>query len=56
MLGCIFYGRLANTVPRFPTGGVGAKPMLGSVTTVQCQVTLGCVRLGWVRVGCIKLG
>ena len=31
---------LPNTVPRFPTGGAGAKPAR-SANTVQCQVRLG---------------
>ena len=36
----------AITVPWLPTGGAGAKPLLGSANTVQCQVR---VRLGLVR-------
>ena len=31
----------ANTVPMCLTGGAGAKPLLGSANTVQCQVRLG---------------
>ena len=31
----------ANTVPLCLTGGAGAKPLLGSANTVQCQVRLG---------------
>ena len=36
------------TVQRAATGGARAKPLLGSVNTVQCQVR---VRLGQVRLG-----
>jgi len=39
----------AITVPWFPNGGAGAKALLGSVNTVQCQVRLGLVWLGLVR-------
>jgi hypothetical protein len=57
---------LANTVPRFPTGGAGGKPLLGSAITVPWLPTGGAgakplvgsvntvqcqVRLGLVRLG-----
>ena len=35
------YVRLANTVPRFQTGGTGAKPLLGSAITVPRLPTGG---------------
>ena len=35
------YVRLANTVPRFPTWGAGAKPLLGSAITVPWLPTGG---------------
>ena len=41
----------AITVPWFPNGGAGVKPLLGSANTVQCQVRLGLVRFGLVRFG-----
>ena len=37
-----------NTVYKTNTGGVGAKPLLGSANTVWCWVR---VRLGYVRLG-----
>ena len=42
----------AFTVQRVPTGGAGAKPLLGSANTVR----LGLVRLGLVRLGLVRLG
>ena len=39
-----------------PTGGAGAKPLLGSVNTVRLGLGLGLVRLGLVRLGLVRLG
>ena len=36
----------ATTVPMCLTGDAGAKPLLGSANTVQCQIRLGLVRFG----------
>jgi hypothetical protein len=38
------YVRLANILPRFPTGGTGAKPLLGSAITVPWLPTGGAAR------------
>ena len=43
--------RVSNHCSMVPNGGAGAKPLLGSVNTVQCQVRLGLVRLGLVWLG-----
>ena len=44
----------ANTIPMFLTVGAGAKPLLGSANTVQCQVRLGFnrnVRYWYISIG-----
>jgi hypothetical protein len=52
-----------NTVQRAPTGGAGAKPLIGSANTVWCWITLGldlvrlCIgQVGFIRLGLVRLG
>ena len=41
------YEKIDDIDTRVSIGGAGTKPLLGSGNTVQCQVRLGFVRLGY---------